>query len=129
MCQNWHILFFCFPLCDFGPNLSPSAIFTFFAPFTLYRCLSGSHGAEFRSVIRKKRLALALCGHFLYVEGNGEEGKVHSDLVFTEVPEPFVLHVCLHLPENRFRLCASFPPVPDSLLRCQPLSRISLVLV
>ena len=68
-------------------------------------------GAEFRSVIRKKRLALALCGHFLYVEGNGEEGKVHSDLVFAEVPEPFVLHVCLHLPEIRFRLCASFPPV------------------
>ena len=60
---------------------------------------------------QKKRLALALCGHFLYVEGNGEEGKVHSDLVFAEVPEPFVLHVCLHLPEIRFRLCASFPPV------------------
>ena len=37
--------------------------------------------------------------HFLDVEGNGEEGKVHSDVVLAEVTETAVCHVELHLTE------------------------------
>ena len=48
------------------------------------------------------------CGHFLDVEGDGEEGKVHGDLVFAEVAEAFVVHVALHLPEHGLRLYGSF---------------------
>ena len=48
------------------------------------------------------------CGHFLDVEGDGEEGKVHGDLVFAEVAEAFVVHVVLHLPEHGLRLYGSF---------------------
>ena len=40
------------------------------------------------------------CRPFLDVEGDGEEGKVHCDLVFSEVPEPPVCHVVFHLPEH-----------------------------
>ena len=41
-----------------------------------------------------------LATHFLQIEGDGEEGKVHADLVFTEVTEPFISHVVFHLAEN-----------------------------
>ena len=47
-------------------------------------------------------------GHFLDVEGDGEEGKVHGDLVFAEVAEALVLHVVLHLPEHGLRLYGPF---------------------
>ena len=47
------------------------------------------------------------CGHFLYVEGDGEECKVHRDLVFAEVAEALVAHVVLHLPEHSLRLYGS----------------------
>ena len=43
------------------------------------------------------------CSHFLDVEGDGEEGKVHGDLVFAEVAEALVMHVVLHLPEHGLR--------------------------
>ena len=51
--------------------------------------------------------------HFLYIEGNGEEGKVHRDLVFAEVPEAAVCHVGLHLSEDGFRFNAPPPPFLD----------------
>ena len=57
-----------------------------------------------------------LRAHFLYVEGYGEEGEVHGDLVFAEVPEVAVCHVELHLPKYGFRLDASPSPVPDPFL-------------
>ena len=38
--------------------------------------------------------------HFLDIEGSGEEGKVHSDLVLTEVAEALVVHIVFHLPED-----------------------------
>lgn len=56
------------------------------------------------------------CGHFLNVESNGEEGKVHGDLVFAEVAEPFVLHVVFHLPEDGLRLYRAFGPVFQAFL-------------
>ena len=57
--------------------------------------------------------------HFLDVESNGEEGKVHCDLVFSEVTEAAVCHVELHLPEDGLRLDASPASVSESILRCQ----------
>ena len=47
------------------------------------------------------------CGHFLDVEGYGEEGEVHQDLVFAEVSEAFVAHVEFHLPEHGLRFYGS----------------------
>ena len=47
------------------------------------------------------------CGPFLDVECDGEEGKVHGDLVFAEVAEALVLHVVLHLPEHGLGLYRS----------------------
>ena len=56
------------------------------------------------------------CSHFLDVEGHGEEGKIHCDLVFAEVAESLVLHVVLYLPENRLWFYRAFRPMFESLL-------------
>ena len=42
-----------------------------------------------------------LSTHFLQIEGNGKEGKVHFDLVFSKMSESFVAVVSLHLPKDR----------------------------
>ena len=52
-----------------------------------------------------------LATHFLQIEGDGEEGKVHVDLVLTKMPEPFISHVVFHLAEDCLRLYASSSPV------------------
>ena len=70
-----------------------------------------------------------LGAHFLDVEGNGEEGKVHGDLVFAEVSEAAVCHVELHLPEDRFRLYTSSPPVSESFFGCEQLPGFAFVFV
>ena len=67
--------------------------------------------------------------HFLYIEGNGEEGKVHRDLVFAEVPEAAVCHVGLHLSEDGLGLYTPSPPVSDTFLRCEQFAGFSFVLV
>ena len=56
------------------------------------------------------------CGHFLDVEGDGEECKVHGDLVFAEVPEALVVHVVLHLPEHGLGLYGSLGAVFEPFL-------------
>ena len=55
--------------------------------------------------------------HFLYVESNCKESKIHLDLVHTEVPEAFVVHVVFHLSEDGLWLYASFPPIFYSFFR------------
>ena len=62
-----------------------------------------------------------LRSHFLDIEGHGEEGKVHGDLVLAEMPESLVLHVVLDLAEDRLWFYGAFRPVPKSSLRGQPL--------
>ncbi len=47
-------------------------------------------------------------GPLLDVEGDGEEGEVHCDLVFAEVSEAPVCHVVFHLPEHGLGLYRSF---------------------
>ena len=48
-----------------------------------------------------------LATHFLQIEGDGKEGKVHGDLVFAEVTEPFITHVVFHLAEDSLRFNTS----------------------
>lgn len=54
-------------------------------------------------------LILDFSTHFLYIKSNGKEGKVHCDLVFSKMPEPFVSHVVFDLSKDGFRLYASLP--------------------
>ena len=61
------------------------------------------------------------------VEGNGEEAKVHVDLVLAPVPEPLVLLVELHLTEDGLRLYRPLAPVHQALLAEQLLPRPLLV--
>ena len=48
---------------------------------------------KFPLIYRYNALSLTLFSHFLYVECNGEEGKVHCYFVLAEVSEPFVSHI------------------------------------
>ena len=68
-----------------------------------------------------------LRAHFLDVEGYGEEGKVHCDLVFPEVAEAAVCHVELHLAKDGFGLDASSSPVFQPFFRCQQFTGFSFV--
>lgn len=53
-----------------------------------------------------------LSTHFLQIEGNGKEGKVHFDLVYTDMAKTTICHVVFNLSENRFRLNTSFASMP-----------------
>lgn len=68
-------------------------------------------------------------GHFLDVEGDCEEGKVHSDLVFAEVSEAAVCHIKLHLPEYGFRFNASSASMLEPFFGREPLPGFPLVFV
>ena len=57
-----------------------------------------------------------LSTHFLQIEGNGKEGKVHFDLVFSKMSESFVSVVGFHLTENSLGLYTSSSSVPDTFL-------------
>ena len=52
-----------------------------------------------------------LGAHFLQIKGNGEESKVHGNLVFVEVSESFVRHIVLHLAENSLGFNSSPSPM------------------
>ena len=70
-----------------------------------------------------------LRAHFLEVEGDGEEGEVHRDLVFAEVAEAPVCHICFHLPENGLWFDASSAAVLDAFFGCEHLVGLFLVMV
>ena len=61
-----------------------------------------------------------LSTHFLQIEGNGKEGKVHFDLVFSKMSESFVAVVSLHLPKDGLWFDAPTTSMLYSILRCQP---------
>ena len=56
------------------------------------------------------------CSHFPDVEGHGEEGKVHCDLVLAEVAEALVPHVVFHLSEDGLWFYRTFGAVFKSFL-------------
>ena len=62
-----------------------------------------------------------LSTHFLQIEGNGKEGKVHFDLVFSKISESFVAVVSLHLSKDRLWFDAPTTSMLYSNLRCQPI--------
>ena len=41
--------------------------------------------------------------HFFDIKCNGKESKVHSNFVFSKMPEAFVVHVLFHLSKYRLR--------------------------
>ena len=61
------------------------------------------------------------CTHFLYIEGNGKEGKVHEDLVLSKMAETFVVHIVFYLSEHYFRFYTSLSSVFQSFLGTQQL--------
>ena len=68
-----------------------------------------------------------LSTHFLQIEGNGKEGKVHIDLVFTSMAETSVRHVVFHLSKNGFWFYASPAPMSHPRLGGEQLSCSFLV--
>ncbi len=56
-----------------------------------------------------------LRANLLSVEGYGEEGRVHCDLVFAEVTEAAVRHIEFHLAEDGLRFNASSPAMFDAI--------------
>ena len=70
--------------------------------------------------IREKTSLSHFCHHFLYIKGNGKEGKVHFDLVFSKMSESFVAVISLHLPKDRLWFDAPTTSMLYSILRCQP---------
>ena len=69
------------------------------------------------SLYRHIALFSGFSGHFLDIKGNGEESKVHGDLVLAEVSEAFVVHVVLYLSEDRLRFYGTFGAVLKSFFR------------
>ena len=68
------------------------------------------------------------CTHLFYIEGNGQEGKVHEDLVLSKMSETFVVHIVFNLSEHGFRFYASLPSVFQSFLRAEQFFGSPLVL-
>ena len=62
--------------------------------------------------IREKSSLGHFCHHFLYIKGNGKEGKVHFDLVYTDMAKTTICHVVFNLSENSFWLNTSFASMP-----------------
>ena len=51
-----------------------------------------------------------------YIKSNGKEGKVHCDLVFSKMPEPFVSHIVFDLSKDGFRFYTSLPSMFETFL-------------
>ena len=61
------------------------------------------------------------CTHLFYIEGNGQEGKVHEDLVLSKMSETFVVHIVFYLSEHGFRFYTSLSSVFQSFLGAEQL--------
>ena len=65
---------------------------------------------------KRKVLPWSFCHHFLNIKGNGKEGKVHFDLVYTDMAKTTIRHIVFNLSENRFWLDASPCSMPKTFL-------------
>src|SRR3712207_1775259 len=63
----------------------------------------------------------SFCTHLFYIEGNGQEGKVHKDLVLSKMSETFVVHIVFYLSEHGFRFYTSLSSVFQSFLGAEQL--------
>ena len=117
VCQNRHILFLCSP-----PDFIFPAVFRYKKSGNLSlvcncRLASTLEKSYEGYYTKEKGLSCGLfhlSAHFLQIEGNGKEGKVHIDLVFSKMSEAFVMVVSLDLSEDRLRLNAPPSPVHPS---------------
>ena len=66
---------------------------------------------------------------FLQIKGDSEESKVHSDLVFAEVTEPFIPQVVFHLAENGFGFDTSSASVFQPFFGGKEFTGLFLILV
>ena len=67
--------------------------------------------------------------HFLQIESNGKEGKVHGDLVLAKMSEPFITHVVFDLAENGFGFDTSSASVFQSFFGGKKFTSLFLILV
>ena len=86
--------------------------FLFFYKKEPYKQFIWRYIGQISPQIREKSSLGHFCHHFLYIKGNGKEGKVHFDLVYTDMAKTTIRHVVFNLSENRFRLNTSFASMP-----------------
>ena len=86
--------------------------FLFFYKKEPYKQFIWRYMGQISPQIRENSSLGHFCHHFLYIKGNGKEGKVHFDLVYTDMAKTIVRHVVFYLPEDRFRLDASPASMP-----------------
>ena len=86
--------------------------FLFFYKKEPYKQFIWRYMCQISPQIRENSSLGHFCHHFLYIKGNGKEGKVHFDLVYTDMAKTTIRHVVFNLSENRFRLNTSFASMP-----------------
>ena len=64
--------------------------FLFFYKKEPYKQFIWRYIGQISPQIREKSSLGHFCHHFLYIKGNGKEGKVHFDLVYTDMAKKFV---------------------------------------
>ena len=101
--------------------------FLFFYKKEPYKQFIWRYMGQISPQIREKSSLGHFCHHFLYIKGNGKEGKVHFDLVYTDMAKTTIRHVVFNLSENRFRLDASPASMPLTFLRGEQLTRLMSV--
>ena len=69
--------------------------FLFFYKKEPYKQFIWRYMGQISPQIREKTSLSHFCHHFLYIKGNSKEGKVHFDLVKSEVKDELVLRAYL----------------------------------
>ena len=125
-----HPLFSCH-LCSlnfvFLSRSNKFRVFPKYSILTWRKTMNMAENAVFGGISSVFRMFCDFPCHFLDVERNGEEGKVHFDLVFSHVAEPLVVHAGLHLSEYGFRFDVPPSSVHEHLLRGKPFGGLALV--
>ena len=86
--------------------------FLFFYKKEPYKQFIWRYIGQISPQIREKSSLGHFCHHFLYIKGNGKEGKVHFDLVYTDMAKTTIRHVVFNLSENSFWFNTSFASMP-----------------
>ena len=90
--------------------------FLFFYEKEPYKQFIWRYMGQISPQIRENSSLGHFCHHFLYIKGNGKEGKVHFDLVYTDMAKTTICHIAFNLSENRFWLDASPSSMPKTFL-------------
>ena len=90
--------------------------FLFFYKKEPYKQFIWRYMGQISPQIREKSSLGHFCHHFLNIKGNGKEGKVHFDLVYTDMAKTTICHIVFNLSENRFWFDASPCSMPKTFL-------------